>query len=168
MKKQILLGLSTLMLSSVVMAQTIGVINTAVIFKEHPLYAKMDQQFQKDFADKKMSVADDKKLIENLEMELAEKIANKKIGKAAIKKEEIDIENKKMLLAEKERILNGQIKTALDNGRLQILQDVQEKSKEYALNNNIDLVVDTGSVVFYKDNQDITKKVIEFIISKQK
>lgn len=169
MKKNIFI--SSLLLGSVLSHSTlaiepikyIGVVNTAIVFKEHKKYKEMDKALQKDFQSKKASILSDKQMIEKEESELKEKIKNKKISKAAIKKEEVELADKKLLLNEKERILNEKIKESIDEGRMEILQDIQDKTIAYAKEHNIDMIIDSPSVIFSSKEQNITKELIDYI-----
>ena len=145
----------------------IGVINTSVIFKAHNDFELLDSKFKKEFMEKKKSIEEDKVLIEQLEETLRSNIENKKIGKVAIKKEEQSIEDKKSLLAEKEKMLNEQMRKTSESGRVQILKDIKDNVELYAKQNGYDLILDTGSAVYLKKELDISDKVINFINSKE-
>lgn len=165
---KLFLGFMLYSASSIALAGQIGMVNTAIVFKNHPDFVKMDTKFKQDFQERQASIEEDLKMITEEEKILEDKIIHKKVRKALIEKDQQELNNKKALFEEKKSILNKEIADSLTAGREKILSDIKEKIEKYGRDNNYDRIDDSSKVIYVNPSLDLTEKIIQYIKDNQK
>lgn len=155
------LGVSCL--SSYSMADTIATINTSTLFKNHPKFEEVKKMLDDTFYKFQEEINKDKQHI----LELEKDINNKKLKRDEVNKKKKELDMLKDLLKAKAQKMSEQRSEIENQKRIEILQDIQENSIEYAKKNNVDVIIDSGSVVFIKTNKDLTEDILKYIKEKQ-
>lgn len=145
----------------------VGMINTSILFKEHPIFRLTEQDLKKKISQYQKELQEDRETIEQKQKELNRKKATKRISAANAKKEQKIIDDIKVLLDEKAKMFNEE-KTQLENSsRQKILVDIQKNASEYAEINDYTMIIDSGSVVHISKQEDLTEAVLKHIKSKK-
>lgn len=166
MKKALILSaILSFGLSTTALATNIGVINTSVLFKESPLFAKFDKKSKRDFETRKTILLEDKAKIEDLAEDLKTEQKAKKPNQKNIEALRKKINDRQVALVEKEKVFNSQLTTIMDNSRAIVLKHIQQKTQDFAKAKGFDLIIDSASSVYVTQAKDVTTDLADFMKS---